>query len=114
MMTSEAFGEFAASLPEAEVREHWGKPSYRVRNRIFATLEPDEGRCVIKASLGEQEMLVQSDPETFTIGNWGHQGWTHVRLDRANPDQLEELLVSAWARLAPKRALKAYEASLGE
>jgi hypothetical protein len=32
-----------------------------------------------------------------------------VRLDRADRTVLEELLLDAWRRAAPKRALKAYE-----
>ena len=40
MITAGAARKMALRLPEAEERGHWGRPSFRVRNKIFATLWP--------------------------------------------------------------------------
>lgn len=36
MVTADEVRSLALSLPGAEEHEHWGKPSFRVRNKIFA------------------------------------------------------------------------------
>ncbi|MCA0432023.1 MAG: MmcQ/YjbR family DNA-binding protein [Proteobacteria bacterium] len=35
-MTSARFREMALAFPEAEEKSHFGKPDFRVKNRIFA------------------------------------------------------------------------------
>jgi hypothetical protein len=103
----EAFRAFALSLPEAIEAPHFDRPSFRVRNRIFATLRPGEGRAVLKLSRLEQEALVATDPETFALTPWGHQGWTSVDLARVDAAELRELVIEAWAGVAPKRVVAA-------
>ena len=39
----------------------------------------------------------------------GRFGWTTIRLDRVDPDELRELVVEAWRRTAPKRAVAAFD-----
>jgi hypothetical protein len=39
--------QIALKLPEEVEKSHFGKPDYRVRNRIFMSL-PDDGRAVVK------------------------------------------------------------------
>lgn len=104
-----AFRSFALSLPEAVEAPHFERASFRVRNRIFATLPPEGERAVLKLSRLEQEALVAADPETFDVTPWGHQGWTSVRLDRVDPDELRELVAEAWAGVAPKRLVKSVD-----
>ncbi len=100
----------ALALPEAEEHSHWGKPSFRVRGRIFATLQPQSKRAVLKLSLDEQDVLGQAQPRVFKLTGWGHQGWTSVELQRVDPWLFEELLVGAWRRLAPRRAIARWDA----
>lgn len=100
----------ALSLPGAQERPHWGRPSFRGGGRIFATLQPEKGRAVLKLSLDEQDVLGQAQPKVFRVTSWGHQGWTSVELRRVDPWLFEELLVGAWRRLAPKRAIARWDA----
>ncbi len=109
-MTAREVRRLALALPEAEERPHWGKPSFRVRGRIFARLEPRNQRAVLKLSLEEQDVLGQAQPTVFKLTSWGHQGWTSVLLQRVDPWLFEELLVGAWRRLAPRRAVSRWEA----
>jgi hypothetical protein len=41
----------------------------------------------------------------------GQHGWVAVRLDRVDPEELAELIDEAWRMTAPKRLIKAYDAS---
>ncbi|WP_438040993.1 MmcQ/YjbR family DNA-binding protein [Sorangium sp. So ce128] len=109
-LRSEEFQRLALSLPEAEEQDHFGKPSFRVRGKIFATHWVAEERAVLKLSLEEQDSLVQAQPDVFSVTPWGHQGWTRVELRRVDRTLLEELLVGAWRRVAPKRVVAQWDA----
>ncbi|WP_437655600.1 MmcQ/YjbR family DNA-binding protein [Sorangium sp. So ce1182] len=111
MISSDDLRRLALSLPEAEVQDHFGKPSFRVRGKIFATHWVAEEAAVLKLSLEEQDSLTQAQPDVFSVTPWGHQGWTRVELRRVDPALLEELLVGAWRRVAPKRTVAQWEAS---
>ncbi|WP_433932321.1 MmcQ/YjbR family DNA-binding protein [Sorangium cellulosum] len=110
MISSDDFQRLALSLPEAEEQDHFGKPSFRVRGKIFATHWVQEERAVLKLSLDEQDSLVQAQPDVFSVTPWGHQGWTRVELRRVDRTLLEELLAGAWRRVAPKRVVAQWEA----
>lgn len=102
---------FALSLPEAEEIETWGHPTFRVRKKLFATMAPDDSDASVKSTLPEQQALIQSQPDVFGIPDYvGRYGWIRVRLDAVDPDELRELLVEAWRRTAPKRAVAAFDA----
>ena len=55
------------ALPEAEERETWDLPTFRVRGKIFA-MAPGEGHDLAvwcKAPPGAQQVLVGADPDRF-------------------------------------------------
>jgi hypothetical protein len=110
MITPAALRKVALALPGAEEHPHWGNPSFRVRGKIFATMDEKERRATLKMSAEERDTIAAAEPEVFEVLAWGNQGWTRVDLRRVDRVLLEELLVSAWRRLAPKRAVAAFEA----
>ncbi|WP_437813089.1 MmcQ/YjbR family DNA-binding protein [Sorangium sp. So ce1078] len=110
MISSDDLRKLALSLPEAEEQDHFGKPSFRVRGKIFATHWVEQEGAVLKLSLEEQDSLVQAQPDVFSVTPWGHQGWTRVELRRVDRALLEELLVGAWRRVAPKRVVARWDA----
>jgi len=111
MLTADQFRQTALSLPEAEERETWGHPTFRVRDRMFATLADDGRSATVKATRQDQEALVAGDPRTFTVpayvGRHGRVGITLATADRA---EARELLVEAWRLTAPRRLVAAYDA----
>jgi hypothetical protein len=110
MMTAEEFRSIALSLPEAEERETWGEATFRVRDKIFATLSSDEKTAGVKATLDDQEVLLAAHPEAFSRAHYvGRFGWVSVQLESVDPDLLRELSVDAWRRTAPKRLAASYE-----
>ena len=112
MVTAAELRELALGLPGAQERETWGHPTFRVRDKIFASMyEGDDGAiATVKASPEEQTVLVSADPATFGLASHvGRYGWTTIRLDRVDPDELRELVVEAWRRTAPKRAVAAFD-----
>jgi hypothetical protein len=110
----ETVRSLALALPEAEEYAHQGRPSFQLRRKIFLTLWPEERRAVLKLSLDEQSALCTLDPEAFVPvpGAWGQRGWTSVFLDRVEAELFGQALRSAWRGIAPKRLLRAVNASL--
>jgi hypothetical protein len=93
----------ALALPEAQEKSHFGKPDFRVRNKIFASL-PEANRAVVKLTPEQQDMLVTAEPSVFSPvpGGWGRRGWTSVALARCDEVTLKSALRAAWKNVAPK------------
>jgi hypothetical protein len=121
--------EFALTLPETSTGPSYGgAPALRVNKKMFARLRGEmaddvddltgapygDVLMVGVADLGEKEALLAAEGDAyFTIPHYDGYAAVLVRLDRADRTELEELLLDAWQRSAPKRAIRAYEASTG-
>jgi hypothetical protein len=116
-MNKETVRRLALALPEAEEKSHFGKPDFRVRNHIFATL-PEASHAVVKLTRDQQEMLSSSEPAVFqpVDGGWGRQGWTKVIFADADRPTLRSALLMAWRNVAPPSLRKTFDptASGGE
>lgn len=100
--------EICTALPEAEERETWGAPTYRVRDKIFAMERDDvDGRVAVwcKAPPGSQSVLVNADPDRFFAPPYvGPKGWVGMWLD-AKPDwkEVDALIRRSYRMTAPKK-----------
>jgi hypothetical protein len=117
--------ELALSLPETtSTPSYGGAPALRVNKKMFARLRGEmaddtdeltgapygDVLMVSVEDLGEKEALLAADGDAyFTIAHYDGYPAVLVRLDRADPEELRELLLDAWRGAAPKRALKAFE-----
>lgn len=95
------------ALPEAEEKEAWGDPTYRVRDKIFAMEKRGDGRLSVwcKAPEGSQAVLVGADPDRFFVPPYvGHKGWIGMRLD-AGPDwdEVATVVRRSYRLIAPRR-----------
>ncbi|GAA3391340.1 MmcQ/YjbR family DNA-binding protein [Cryptosporangium minutisporangium] len=108
----------ALALPEAVEIETWGHPTFRVRNKMFASCASDdtpEPTATFKATLDEQAELLAEDPGVYGVPAYvGHAGWVQVRLEAIASDVLREHLMDAWRRTAPKRVVAAFDATLDD
>ncbi|HUF29987.1 MAG TPA: MmcQ/YjbR family DNA-binding protein [Gemmatimonadaceae bacterium] len=102
------------ALPEAHEVEAWGAPTFRVRNKMFATFASasthhGEGRHAVwcKAAPENQQLLVQSNPGRFFAPPYvGPSGWIGVYLDGdVDWDDVRELVHDGYRMIAPKRLL---------
>jgi len=105
------FRRAALAMPEAEERQHHGRPDFRVRNKIFATLDAGEQCGVVKLPADEQAAVLASSPDAYSpaVGAWGRSGWTEIHLAAAEATEVTELITEAWCAVAPKRLVKAFE-----
>jgi hypothetical protein len=102
-MDVKAARKIALSLPGATEGDHFGRPSFRVRGRIFTTV-PDPRHLNVFVEPLEVDGVVQLDPETFAPVMWGKEvRGAQVNLPLASPDMVRDLMTAAWRRKAPKR-----------
>lgn len=108
MVDLETARSLCLSLPEVNEYDHFGKPAYRVKKKIFATLWLDEKRSVVKLSKTEQPALCEEHyPAVFAVkGKWGEFGWTYVDLNKVSEAVFKKLLRAAWINVAPKTLAK--------
>ena len=107
---------FSLGLPEAHEVEAWERPTFRVRNKIFAMpRERDGARPSIwcKAAPGVQMLLVSGDPETFYAPPYvGPKGWIGIVLDAHDDlDYVTSLLEESYRLVAPKTLVKVLDAA---
>jgi predicted DNA-binding protein (MmcQ/YjbR family) len=95
------------ALPEAEERETWGDPTFRVRGKIFAMIKRGDGRVSVwlKAPPGMQDALIAGDPDRYFVPPYvGARGWIGIRLDRTNDSgHLADAIEESFRLIAPKR-----------
>jgi hypothetical protein len=98
MIDLETARQIALSLPGTVEQDHFGKPSFRVNNRIFSTLWLKENRMMVKLSPIDQSVFNSFDPAVFypVPNKWGLKGATFVELDKVRRDMLEDALNLAW------------------
>ena len=95
------------ALPEAEERETWETPTFRLRGKIFAMVATRDGAPAVwcKAPPGAQAILTGADARRFFRPPYvGHKGWIGIRLDiDMDWDELDNLVRRSWRLTAPKR-----------
>jgi hypothetical protein len=108
-MTGVDFRKMALSLPEAIEAEHMSHPDFRVKGKIFATLDyPQAGWAMVKLTPSQQKSFVTTHPRAFTPvkGAWGRQGGTNILLKAARKTEVRSALLTAWLNRAPKRLVE--------
>jgi hypothetical protein len=99
-------------LPEVEESTWFRTPSLRVRKKSLCRMKEDGETLVVRVvDLEDKEALLRSDPEVFfTTPHYDGYAYVLVRLARADPAVLAELIEDAWRLMAPKRVVAAYDA----
>ena len=108
-MLSEAdIRAIALDLPLAEEAPHFDATSFRVKDKIFATMGEGAGRVTLKLDPEDQHNLIAAHPDTIAAveGYWGRSGWTVVIFGLLEPEFVASLLRMSWARVAPKKLLQ--------
>jgi hypothetical protein len=119
MVTPADLRRIALALPEVYEDLHRRRPAFRVQARIFAMLGvtgnsalfPDLGNdqvAVIKLDRDDQLNFIAALPRAVEqTRDYGHHGWTYLRLPQLDEVGLDLLLRLAWTHVAPKRLSKA-------
>jgi hypothetical protein len=101
-MNADGFRRIALGMAHAVEGAHMGHPDFRVNNKIFATIHPDQAFGMVKLTTDQQRKLVQDQPACFAPENgaWGRAGCTRVHLAAVDEDTLGEAMTLAWPNIA--------------
>ena len=77
---------FALSLPDTELSTSYGRPAVKVRGKAFAYPGREQGSFALSTPLGEKELLMETEPDTF----WEtphYRGWPAVLVRYGSPSR---------------------------
>ena len=102
MVTITSFRKLALRFNSAVELPHFENVSFRVKKKIFATLNTNESRGCLKFSEDEQALFCSHDKEIiYPVPNkWGKQGWTLVNLKKISPALLKAAMTAAYLNVA--------------
>jgi hypothetical protein len=102
--TTDDVRRLALALPETSEKPCYGTPGFYVRKKLFARIRNDAETVMVKVDMGERELLLAAEPETFFITDH-YRDWPSVlvRLSAIDAEELREVLTDSWLIAAPKR-----------
>ena len=110
MISIEQTRKVALSLPGSEEKPHFHLTSFRVKNKIFATIHADKNYVMVKLSAIDQSVFCTYDKEViFPVpGAWGKHGATFINLKKVKNSMLTDALTTAWKTTAPPKLVDKY------
>ena len=110
MISIEQARKAALSLPETEEKPHFHLTSFRVKNKIFATIHADKNYVMVKLSAIDQSVFCAYNKEViFPVpGGWGKKGATFIDLKKVKKSMLLDALTTAWKTTAPSKLVEKY------
>lgn len=105
MVSIERARQFALAFPETDEHPHFDKKAFRVKKKIFATLDVKKKRAVLKLTLIDQSVFCAFDSSVIypVPGGWGKQGYTIVELAKVKTAMFKDALTTAFCTVAPSR-----------
>jgi hypothetical protein len=99
MPTATDVRNIALALDGVSEVEHWDRPGYRTKKRIFAVMRPD-GLFLHLPELRKQ-FLFQAAPEVFVKFMWGETANLVVQIEKLAKKELKGLMHEAWQSAMP-------------
>jgi len=101
MSTCNDVRKIALALEGVEEVDHWGRPAFRTKRRIFITLRPESGKAMFHIPEEHQELLFEVRPEAFEPLHWGNITRCFVNLKNVPQAELKALVCEARDYAAP-------------
>jgi predicted DNA-binding protein (MmcQ/YjbR family) len=105
MVTIEAARQLALSFPETDEHPHFDKKAFRVKKKIFATLDEKSKRMMVKLSPTDQSVFCSFDKTVIypVPGGWGRQGSTFIELRKVRKEMFRDAVTTAYCTVAPPK-----------
>lgn len=102
--------QFCLSFEETDEAPHMEVTSFRVKKKIFVTLNEKENRACVKFSPEDQDVFCRFDATViYRVPNaWGKYGWTLVNLKKVKKEMLQDAITCAYISVAPKKLAAKY------
>lgn len=104
MVSTNTFRKSVQTFEQVNEEPHFHKTSFRVKGKIFATLDELTKQASLKLSVADQSVycLIRPAFASPATGAWGKQGWTRIDLTKAPKQIVTEALKKAYAQVVPK------------
>ena len=111
MIYIETARQLALSFDEAAEMPHFDLASFRVKKKIFATLDEKNKRVCIKLSPVDQSVFCSYDKSViYPVPNkWGLNGATYIELQKVSKEMFKDALTVAYCTVAPKKLAEKYK-----
>ncbi|MBS0473372.1 MAG: MmcQ/YjbR family DNA-binding protein [Proteobacteria bacterium] len=96
MATPADVKKIAMALEGVSEIDHFGRPGYRTKKRIFAVMRPDG--LYLNLDEERKDFLFEADPRTFVKYMWGKTANVIVQIGRIGKPELARLIGEAWER----------------
>jgi len=101
MASCEDVRKIALALEGVSEVDHWGRPSYRTKKRMFAVTRPDEKRVLLHLPEERKAFLFEAAPDVFVKFMWGKTANLLVHLPAISKKELTALVREAWENVQP-------------
>jgi predicted DNA-binding protein (MmcQ/YjbR family) len=110
MVSPDEVRKYALSFEGASEEPHFDKISFRVRGKIFATLNLEHNRaCVRLTSIDQNVFCAYKEDVIYPVPNaWGKYGWTLINLKKVRKDMFKDAMTSAYCCVAPAKLAAKY------
>jgi hypothetical protein len=104
---------FALGLPRTHEALVHDRVKFRVGQIVYVAFSHDETLMGFGFPREERELLVESEPDKFTMPRQSDLrfNWVVVRLAAIDACEMRELVFDAWRMVVPKKVAAAYEAT---
>jgi hypothetical protein len=111
-MTVDEMRDICLSFPGASEGASYGKPAFLVNKKFFTRLRrEDQSLVLMEIPFDEREMLMQAEPDTFHYtAHYKDYPCVLARIATLHPGSLRAFLERRWRKIAPKAAVKAWDA----
>lgn len=105
--------KLALGFEGVDERPHFEKISFRVKNKIFATVDTKTSSVVLKFSEIDQSVFSDYDPSVIypVPGAWGKRGWTKVEMKKVRKDLFVDALTTSYCQVAPAQLASRYRSN---
>jgi hypothetical protein len=112
-MTVDEMREIVLSFPGAEEGVSYGKPAFLVNKKFFTRLRREDASLVLMdIGFDEREMLMEAEPATFHFtAHYKDYRSVLARIASLHPGSLRNFLERRWKKIAPKKAVRAWESA---
>ena len=91
--------KIALALDGVTEVDHWGRPAYRTKKRIFAVMRPDG--LYLNLDEERKEFLFEADPKVFVKYMWGKTANVIVQISKIGKTEMAALIREAWQKNLP-------------
>jgi hypothetical protein len=99
MATAGDVRKSALKLDGVSEIDHWGRPAFRTKKRIFAVMRPDG--LFLHLPEERKQFLFEAAPDVFVKFMWGKTANVIVQIAKVSKEELQALIREAWQHATP-------------